>query len=54
MTNTDKWLCEIGDRIMERRKKMGLTQESLAEKAEVTTQFVSYAEAGKRADASGS
>ena len=28
---------------------MGLTQESLAEKAEVTTQFVSYAEAGKRA-----
>lgn len=49
MTNTDKWLCEIGARIMERRKKMGLTQESLAEKAEVTTQFVSYAEAGKRA-----
>ena len=49
MTNTDKWLCEIGTRIMERRKKLGLTQESLAEKAEVTTQFVSYAEAGKRA-----
>ena len=28
---------------------MGLTQESLAEKSDVTTQFVSYAESGKRA-----
>ena len=34
---------------MNRRKKLGLTQEALAEKGEVTTQFVSYAEAGKRA-----
>lgn len=34
---------------MERRKKLGLTQEQLAEKSEVTTQFVSYAESGKRA-----
>ncbi len=34
---------------MERRKKLGLTQEALAEKSDVTTQFVSYAEAGKRA-----
>ena len=34
---------------MEQRKKLGLTQEALAEKGEMTTQFVSYAEAGKRA-----
>lgn len=47
----DKDLClqEIGQRIIERRKKLGLTQEALAEKGEMTTQFVSYAEAGKRA-----
>lgn len=36
-------------RIMEHRKKLGLTQEALAEKGDVTTQFVSYAESGKRA-----
>ena len=47
----DNELClkEIGQRIIERRKKLGLTQEALAEKGEVTTQFVSYAETGKRA-----
>ena len=47
----DKDLClqEIGRRIVERRKKLGLTQEALAEKGDMTTQFVSYAEAGKRA-----
>ena len=28
---------------------MGLTQEALAEQSDVTTQFVSYAESGKRA-----
>ena len=42
-------LEDVGNRIMSRRKKMGLTQESLAEKSDVTTQFVSYAESGKRA-----
>ena len=31
-----------------RSKKFGLTQEALAEKSELTTQFVSYAESGKR------
>ena len=48
---TDAALClkEIGQRILERRKKLGMTQEALAEKGEVTAQFVSYAEAGKRA-----
>ena len=46
----DAQLClqDIGRRIMERRRKLGLTQEALAEKGDVTAQFVSYAEAGKR------
>lgn len=42
-------LQEIGQRISERRKQLGLTQEALAEIGEVTTRFVSYAESGKRA-----
>lgn len=47
----DKELClqEIGQRIIDRRKQLGLTQEALVEKGEMTTQFVSYAESGKRA-----
>ncbi len=45
----DLCLQEIGQRIIERRKKLGLTQEALAEKGDMTTQFVSYAESGKRA-----
>lgn len=46
----DKELCmqEIGQRIFERRKKLGLAPEAIAEKGDVTTQFVSYAESGKR------
>ena len=39
----------IGKRIIERRKTLGLTQEALAEKCDITTQFISYAETGKRA-----
>lgn len=42
-------LKETGQRIMDRRKKLGLTQEQLAEKSELTTQAVSYFESGKRA-----
>lgn len=42
-------LKETGQRIMDRRKKFGLTQEQLAEKCELTTQAVSYFESGKRA-----
>ena len=49
MTDVELCLKEIGQRMIERRKKLGLTQEALAEKADVTAQFVSYAEAGKRA-----
>lgn len=45
----DLCLEEIGQRIIMRRKKLGLTQEALAEKADLTIQFVSYAELGKRA-----
>lgn len=49
MSDYEDFLKEIGQRIIERRKTLGLTQEALAEKADVTTQFVSYAESGKRA-----
>ena len=42
-------LEDVGDRIATRRKDLGLTQEALAEMSEVTTQFISYAESGKRA-----
>ena len=49
MSNNELCFQEIGKRIMDRRKKLGLTQEALAEKGEVTTQFVSYSESGKRA-----
>lgn len=49
MENTDLCLQEIGQRIIQLRKKLGLTQEALAEKGDMTTQFVSYAESGKRA-----
>ena len=40
MSDSELCLQEIGKRIMDRRKKLGLTQEALAEKGEVTTQFV--------------
>ena len=49
MPDNDFCLQEMGQRIMDRRKKLGLTQEALAEKGDMTPQFVSYAEAGKRA-----
>lgn len=49
MSKNEQGLLEVGQRIIERRKSLGLTQEALAEKADVTTQFVSYAESGKRA-----
>lgn len=47
--DTELCLQEMGKRIMDRRKKLGLTQEALGEKSGLTTQFVSYAESGKRA-----
>lgn len=39
---------EVGKRIRDRRKQLGMTQEMLAEKSNLTPQFVSYAESGKR------
>ena len=49
MSENELLLQQIGKRIIERRKNLGLTQEALAEKGDMTTQFVSYAESGKRA-----
>lgn len=49
MTDAELCLKALGKRVTQRRKKLGLTQEALAEKGDVTAQFVSYAEAGKRA-----
>lgn len=49
MARDEMGMVEVGQRIIERRKRLGLTQEALAEMADVTTQFVSYAESGKRA-----
>ena len=46
--DVELYLKEMGQRIMERRKKLGLTQEALGERSGLTTQFVSYAESGKR------
>lgn len=49
MQDKEIFLQEVGLRIIDRRKKLGITQEALAEISDVTTQFVSYAESGKRA-----
>ena len=48
MADKDFSAIAIGKRITECRKMLGLTQEELAEKGDMTTQFVSYAESGKR------
>lgn len=48
MQDLELYLKGVGKRIMERRKKMGLTQEALAEKSDLTTQAVSYFESGSR------
>ena len=42
-------LKEMGQRLAERRKQLRLTQEELAERADLTTQTISTAEAGKKA-----
>ena len=48
MAEKDFSAIAIGKIITECRKMLGLTQEELAEKGDMTTQFVSYAESGKR------
>ena len=47
MADKDINAVAIGKRITECRKMLGLTQEELAERGDMTTQFVSYAESGK-------
>ena len=42
MSENELLLQQIGKRIIERRKKLGLTQEALAEKGDMTTQFVAF------------
>jgi len=42
-------LEEIGQRLSARRKQLNMTQEMLADQAEVTAQTISYAELGKKA-----
>lgn len=48
MDDKEEILFAMGKRVAERRRKMGMTQEALAEAGGLTTQFVSYAESGKR------
>lgn len=45
----DTLLLEIGQRLSARRRQMDMTQEELAEQADVTAQTISYAELGKKA-----
>ena len=42
MSEDEIFLQQIGQRIMERRKKLGLTQEALAEKGDKTQTVLSY------------
>lgn len=45
----DEFLVELGKRIRSQRDLLGLTQEKLAEKAELSTQTISTAERGTKA-----
>ena len=45
----ERLLGEIGARINSRRKELGLTQEQLAERMEVSIQMISNLELGKKA-----
>jgi len=44
----DTFLSDMGKRIQERRKSLRISQEELAERAEITKQTVSRAENGQR------
>ena len=44
MRRTDKFYNEMGDRIIKRRKQLGLSQEELVARADVSPQMVSTAE----------
>ncbi len=45
----DQTLEKIGKRLYQRRKQVGMTQEALAEQANITAQTISTAELGKKA-----
>ena len=45
----DQVLEQIGKRLYLRRKQLGITQEALAERANITSQTISTAELGKKA-----
>ncbi len=45
----DQVLEKIGKRLYQRRKQVGMTQETLAERANITSQTISTAELGKKA-----
>ena len=49
MYDVQKFLKDMGRRIYEQRKLLGLTQEQLAELADISPQLVSNAENGTRA-----
>lgn len=42
-------LRKIGERIMMRRRQLRMTQEELADRMDVSTQMISYAEQGRKA-----
>lgn len=44
----NQFAVDMGKRIYERRKSLGMTQEELAEKIDVSTQTISYAEQGTK------
>lgn len=46
---TEEILQGIGERIMLRRKQLRMTQEELADRMDVSTQMISYAEQGRKA-----
>ena len=45
----DEILRAMGERIMARRKQLRMTQEELADRMDVSTQMISYAEQGRKA-----
>lgn len=49
MDFTQKFLKDMGARISAQRKRLGITQETLAEKADVSPQLISAVENGIRA-----
>lgn len=47
--SNDAFLCSMGNRICEERKRLGLSQEALAEMIDVSPQTISTAERGEKA-----